>query len=75
MLKRIFETIIANVQLVSHGNVHRRRLDLRPVKYLEQHNTGVIHEFIRMPRIMDGIRADFYRRARLMNIYLAIRQR
>jgi len=58
-----------------HKNVHRQRLDLRSVKYLEQQNTGAIHEFIRMLRIMDGIRADFYRRARLMNIYLAIRQR
>lgn len=56
-------------------NVHRQRFDLRPVKYLEQQNASVIHGFIRMLRIMDGIRADFYRRVRLMNIYLAIRQR
>lgn len=60
---------------VPHKNVYRQRLDSKSVKYLEQQNTGVIHGFIRMPRIMDGIRADFYRRARLMNIYLAIRHR
>jgi len=43
----------------THKNVHRQRFSLKSVKYLEQQNTGVIFEFIRMLRIMDGIRTGF----------------